>query len=630
LLALEGKYKFSDAYLWLLKCCVLLLPLIAIPSLNAPFVTAKYALLLFFGIVLVFLLSTETFLKTSLEWPKAFFNLPLSLFLAIILISSLFSLDGTDAIFGEYMRFEGLLSWFTYLLLYLVAFRFLRTQSKALSILKLWLASASLVAVVAILQYFGLDIFSEFKGTFEGRSYATFGNPVILANYLVLTFPLALTCLWRAENFFLRITYAACTLLLLLAVMASYSRAGWLGFFFGFVTFLFGVGWLGGLSWRRLLALTGSVILVLFLLYLVISITDTPLALRLSNTFQLKSGTTATRIEIWKSTLHLINERPLVGYGLDNFRSIFPRYQSLRLIRLEPGTTDDRPHNDLLQMASSMGLLGLLAYLWFIISFLSKSLLLLKKHKNVLLIGLLSAFGAYMLSIQFSFGSLGDRTLFFILIAILSRASLENFATYQLPLRWGFREQKLAIAGVAFVGILLTFFLLRNTAADYHFKKGLLLQRAKQFDEAIKEFSQAKELNGHEGVYSLYLATSYFQKASMLADAQRLLLLDQAARCYQEVSRLEPYAWEAYEGLAKVYTLRRQPEVAVRFGERAISYNPYALNARLQLGLAYALLGDLKRATSNIKFVLALDPANELARRILTEAVLEKNHPKSD
>lgn len=69
------------------------------------------------------------------------------------------------------------------------------------------------------------------------------------------------------------------------------------------------------------------------------------------------------RLQLWNNTLEMIQDAPLVGVGLGNWKIHFPKY-SMAGLRSEQGVIFfQRPHNDYLWVFSEMGIGGILAYL---------------------------------------------------------------------------------------------------------------------------------------------------------------------------------------------------------------------------------------------------------------------------
>lgn len=88
---------------------------------------------------------------------------------------------------------------------------------------------------------------------------------------------------------------------------------------------------------------------------------------RFSTLFDLSSGSSFFRIQLWQSALRMIREHPILGLGLDQF---LYEYRS-RYILPEAWQQPDlnQPHNVLLNYWVRLGILGLIAGLWIQVAF---------------------------------------------------------------------------------------------------------------------------------------------------------------------------------------------------------------------------------------------------------------------
>ena len=74
------------------------------------------------------------------------------------------------------------------------------------------------------------------------------------------------------------------------------------------------------------------------------------------------------RLEIWRSTIEMIRERPLTGWGVGEFTRIYPAYASF-----DNGQFVNAAHSDWLEWASEFGVPATLASLVLILRWLRKS-----------------------------------------------------------------------------------------------------------------------------------------------------------------------------------------------------------------------------------------------------------------
>jgi len=94
-------------------------------------------------------------------------------------------------------------------------------------------------------------------------------------------------------------------------------------------------------------------------------------------------------MNLWKQSLLIIRDYPLLGSGLNTYSSVVKRYKFF-----EGGNM--YPHNSFLQMASETGLAGLFAFLLVLLIFFKTGLQHLNQKKNPLALGLLAGILAYL------------------------------------------------------------------------------------------------------------------------------------------------------------------------------------------------------------------------------------------
>ncbi|GAC1511681.1 MAG: hypothetical protein NVS2B16_13450 [Chloroflexota bacterium] len=126
----------------------------------------------------------------------------------------------------------------------------------------------------------------------------------------------------------------------------------------------------------------------------------------LARTFQFgHQNTVSRRLDLWRSSVRMVRDHPLVGIGPDNFLHYYaPRTQLYiqcdhGLGYMEPGASQEpclsHPHNELLDFYLSTGLAGLVAFIWLLVVFwrLSIQSLLgtLPPSERILLAGVMAA-----------------------------------------------------------------------------------------------------------------------------------------------------------------------------------------------------------------------------------------------
>ncbi|WP_202710517.1 O-antigen ligase family protein [Sporosalibacterium faouarense] len=187
------------------------------------------------------------------------------------------------------------------------------------------------------------------------RVFATFENPNLLAEYLIMIFPVGLALIFYNKSIFKRLFFSAATFIILITIGLTYSRGGWLGLMVGIIVFLFLV------NRKALLALIPvGMVGVLFLPASIIhrvmtlgSFQDTSIIYRLN----LLSKSVNIVKDFWYSG---------IGLGYIPFQQIIPLY----IRTMAPYHT----HNLYLQIAIEMGVVGIIVFLLLIFSLMKMSI----------------------------------------------------------------------------------------------------------------------------------------------------------------------------------------------------------------------------------------------------------------
>lgn len=221
-------------------------------------------------------------------------------------------------------------------------------------ILDFWLASAVLIAVIGLVQYFVLgDIITAEGGVRRLRSI--YGSPNNVGLYLGRVWPLLLAELWqglslrrKSPRFWLSGAALACTGL---ALLLSFSRGAIL---LGIPAGLFTLGMLAGGRWRKATWVGLCIFAVLL-----IPLFTTPRFAALLNP---DSGTAFLRVALWRSAWAMFRDHPLLGVGPDNFLYAYRTRYILPTAWEEFNLS--HPHNWILDFATRLGVLGLGVFLW--------------------------------------------------------------------------------------------------------------------------------------------------------------------------------------------------------------------------------------------------------------------------
>lgn len=490
------KEKGSNLLYWSLVV-ILFLPIVILPPSFQPSDWTRSIVFRTIMATLIFLLLFKFFYKKELsfwvpKW-KISFYLPfliLSAFFINLITATIFSQDIAFSIFGSPTRAGGMLNLLFFFIFSLMLAIFINKNQWEKLFRALFIVG-SLVSLLAMVQYFNIfkNIFIAYEG---GSTPSLLGNSTILAIYVLFLSFLSFVFFIQKQNKKEKMWYGALFLLFIFTIFITGSRAGYLGLLVGFLYFFLfypvrnkspetpadslvnriSNGVYPYPQKLKLFKITAASMLLLSMM--VIAVFNFFPQLGEKNNI-LKTITTrvsveriakdifGTRLSVWKMTVRAIQDKPLLGWGPENFYIGFEKYYDPTPFSI-PKLLWDRPHNVVLDVAISSGLISLLLYSMFWVTLFWK--LNAAKHAqkedanyadNMLKIhGVQAMFIGYLIVLFFNFDSFTTYLVSFFFI---------GYSFYLIPLQ----EEKIAILppqnnflqkkslGVVGFGILILF-----------------------------------------------------------------------------------------------------------------------------------------------------------------------------
>jgi len=345
----------------------------------------------------------------------------------VLVLATIFSLQPYPSFWGSTNRLNGLFAYFHYFGFFFVLSWGLHTKQQWLRLLQVAIFASLIPALYGLFQYLGVSFVLE--PAEGGRIVGTLSNPIFLAEYLMLLFFPALLYGLKAKSRLLKALLLITALLQAVVIFLTGSRGAVLALVVGFIVFVFSYLWLYRRRWLSWGALIAGVILLLGSLSVwqlrQLPSIDNYILKRLT-TFELSDFSFQNRLHTWKIAWKAWPERPVLGYGLENFAIAFQKhYQPFAEKFSNAETWFDRAHNGFLDYLVMTGWLGLLAYLFLIgIAFwralvvvFNKAKPFWQRHLSVALIGLLIAYMVFNLS---AFDMVPAYIVFFFLLALLN------------------------------------------------------------------------------------------------------------------------------------------------------------------------------------------------------------------
>ncbi|MBU4141307.1 O-antigen ligase family protein [Patescibacteria group bacterium] len=349
-----------------------------------------------FVIVLFLAWLIKSLAKKKLIIPYGMTTWLLAIFLGLAALSAYFSIDqGKSAI--------RLLFFFSIIPLYFISAAYLNSTIKITKVIYVLLFSSSIAAIAGIVQFlsqfiFGIDAIMDFWSKniaylFYGQSFGKivvanpswlvnvggetlfraisfFPDPHMFSFYLGLAAPIALSLAFFSNIFNLsnwrRFLLYICNAVIFLALVLTFSRAGYVGAFFGIAAIIF-LGW--KFFNKRIKFIIGAVVLIGGI---VVFNSSSAVVSRFFSSFNLSEGSNSERLLNWRQSIKIIEDYPATGAGVGAYAEAVNARASER--------SSITAHNTYFDIAAEMGIPALLIWIIILILTIKKFISILRSR----------------------------------------------------------------------------------------------------------------------------------------------------------------------------------------------------------------------------------------------------------
>lgn len=327
---------------------------------SLPFLPDMLSLL--FMIYLVFIFLFNNIFGEGYTIKQSFVHMPIVVFILAIIIATVTSLDPMGS-------FRDLAIHLSALGLLFIMVNSVNSKSELNVMLTAFVFTATLVALYGIYQYFvGVEldpawVDKAINPDITIRVFSVFGNPNILAEYLIMSIPVSVALFWNSKRLIKKSIFLLTSMILAGTLVLTLSRGGWVGFAFGIFVFMF-------LVEKRLLLLCIPVgVLSVFVL-------PQSIINRIQTIGNLTDSSNAWRITTWQITTDIIRDHWVagVGFGYMPFKKTFETY-----IRTMPTS---HAHNTYLEIAAELGIVGIILFIILIFVIYKYAIINSKKSKD--------------------------------------------------------------------------------------------------------------------------------------------------------------------------------------------------------------------------------------------------------
>jgi O-antigen ligase len=354
--------------------------------------------------------------------------------------------------------------------------------------------------------------------------------------------------------------------------------------------------------WRRLLGLV-----VIFVLAYSLAAVEGIASAGFSSSASLAS-TSHVRLQIWQQTLPLILQAPFMGNGLGTFAWLYP---SVRLAN-EAGSSGLFAHNDYLQLWCSIGLIGLLIFLYMLWRFVllqTKITKLRMTSTRLEAIGLFCGLLAVLLHSGVTFNLYVSATL--IIMGVFAARLLciagELIPLRQTALQWQRYIRPWIFNSITMVLLLLTLLSSALISSNYLiYRHAQKLYQQGHVTAALSEAYTATRVWPYEQTPWQFLVKQSVVNLNYTKHAKGNLsdiLYQQGMVQVNMLQRMNPYNSMAYLYHGKLAEFKPAQKLALRqqqaiaLYQQALVVNPWNVYARMSLAQVLEQQGNMEQAT---------------------------------
>lgn len=501
-------------------------------------------------------------------------------------------------------------------------------------------------SIYGILQYFGLElIWPKTLNPFGGRCVSTFGNPNFLSSFLILLFPIMFANYLSGKDTFLMLMFM---LVYFCALLCTLTRSSWFGLAMGILYFcILMLRYLKDLFLRNKtkIILLFTLMLLLFILWPRSPIGGNPAPTgRILEVRQAKEvySPLHQRILIWFCGWDMIKEKPVTGKGWGLYELFYPFYQGKYLFikKLSHRTHANNAHNEIIEVWSQTGTLGLGLYILFLVTFFVYAFKILNFKQQVYEKLLVIALSSSVLGMLVD--NMLNVTIHFCVPAFIYFFNIGVLATFDdtrtkkiisLPL-----GINIAVMGI---GLLIITRLVLNFLGEINYFKGFKFSKRNELQQAEYYLSRANryqrfEVNNNYELANTYARMRQLEKAvyyyyealasncgydeihfNLATVYSQLGKIEEAKLHYTQSLFINPLSKDAYFALGSILLndLDKNLTAAVKLYEQAITLFPDNKDLYNNLGYLYIKLGQEQKALECYKKALQIDPNFEFAKR---------------
>lgn len=636
-------------YAWGIKLLLFVIPFLSLwisTSMFFPYITGRnfgfrilieIALALWIGLII---LNKEYRPRsTSILWA-------LLSFVVVVGIADLLGVDAYHSFWSRFERMEGYLMILHLAAYFLMLTTVLRVKKDWLAFFNVFLIAGVVVGFYGILQKLGLK--EAIQGGVE-RIDGTIGNPTYLAAYLLLILALGFVLFFNAQKRWQKIIYSAAIAFDLLIIYFTATRGVTIALLTAVPIFLICYLVLfrkdeAERKYRKWAIAALIAIIAVPLAFLLVRnqpwVRDHQVLSRFAG-LSLHDKTVRSRFMIWGVSWQGFKERPVLGWGQENYMKVFSKYYDPGLYDQEPWF--DRSHDIVFDWLINAGILGLISYVALFV-FLIVAVIdalrggsISKKEGLVLIIAPV----AYFIQNLFVFDNFNTYVLFFGLLAYVN--NLSQFSAAAVPSRTviGGKDVKNSIIGVIPALILSVLAIYFVNIVPMSQAKGIitsLVATTDKIDPVVATLGSFQKTMSYDTFGNAETLEQLARVARSLADQKEVPIeakmkfaqfsaieLEKYLAEFPADIRLHLFVADLYQSLAsydKQFLMKARDHFKV-----ALELSPTKQQIYFVLANNYLNNGEIDKALELLEKAIQLEPSNPSAHtnRAVLAIIIERN-----
>ena len=574
--------------------------------------------------------------------------------ISILFTTSIFGLNFQKSLFSTQERMTGIFT-FAHFFVFFLLLNVFKSKEDWIGFFKISVIASFLVSLSALYQKLNPDFLGPVPHL---KIYGTQGNSIFLSVYLLFNLFLALFLYLKEtknKNWWLGIFLTN-----LITFFFAASLSAYLALVFGGITlFCFNIK---KFRWKSRLPcfIIGFLILFCFFIFFY----QGGIAFQKLNSLFSPQSSLLDRIDVWKIGIQGFLEKPLWGFGWENFDLVFDKFYKPEFFTKQISIFD-KAHNVLVDFLALSGIFGVLAYLAIFVS----AFFALKNHKNNY--GIFAAILISYFTINFfNFDTFSSWLMFFLALGYINyfqresaeAASSEVGINTNLPAALASRRRAISVNPRRYMWLIIVIpailfvlnFNIQSGLANFYAHKTLKSIRVEETTENFKKseahqtFDQAS-LRGEIAdflaktsrgsitkdflkIYEFlesplkenlekepknpdhYLKLGVFYRNWGKVDKTKL---DKAEEIFKKALKQNPKKQSFYFLLAQTKILKGEHQEAVSFAKAGVELCEKSSQAHFYLGLAELFSGD------EINFKKEVQRSEELKKEIGGREILK-------